>query len=145
MLNRRLVLGLTLALARPPALAQTSQTLRIGVTPGPHAQILEAVKRLAAARGLDIRIIEFSDYVVPNTALAAGELDANSSRTSPISTTRTPTAVSDRERRAHRELPARIYSKKHKSWDTVPNGAAIAIQNDPTNGGPLAPLLQTRA
>ena len=93
MLNRRLVLGLTLALAASPALAQTSQTLRIGVTPGPHAQILEAVKPLAAARGLDIRIIEFSDYVVPNTALPPVSSTRTRSRTSPISTTRTPTAV----------------------------------------------------
>jgi D-methionine transport system substrate-binding protein len=145
MLNRRLVLGLTLALAASPALAQTSQTLRIGVTPGPHAQILEAVKPLAAARGLDIRIIEFSDYVVPNTALAAGELDANSFQNQPYLDNQN----ADRGFRIESvgltvNFPLGIYSKKHKSWDTVPNGAAIAIQNDPTNGGRSLLLLQDK-
>ncbi|NNC01009.1 metal ABC transporter substrate-binding protein, partial [Corallococcus exiguus] len=51
------LLSLTAAL---PVAAQT-QTVRIGVTPGPHAQILEAVKPIAAQKGLDIKILEFSD------------------------------------------------------------------------------------
>jgi len=55
-----------------------AEIIKIGVTPGPHAQILEAVKPIAAKRGLDIQLIEFSDYVVPNAALDAGELQANS-------------------------------------------------------------------
>ena len=78
-LTRRAALaaGFALALAGGPALAQT-QVLRIGVTPGPHAEILEKVKPLAAQKGLDLKITEFSDYVVPNQALDAGELDANS-------------------------------------------------------------------
>ena len=67
----------------PPALAQAPQTVRIGVTPGPHAQILEAVKPIAAKRGLDVKIIEFSDYVVPNAALDAGEIEANSFQNTP--------------------------------------------------------------
>ncbi len=69
------------------ALAQT-QTLRIGVTPGPHAQILEVVKPIAARKGLDIKIIEFSDYVVPNQALMRANWRRIPSRTSPTSTTR---------------------------------------------------------
>ena len=145
MLNRRLVLGLTLALAATPALAQAPQVLRIGVTPGPHAQILEAVKPIAAARGLDLKIIEFSDYVVPNTALAAGELEANSFQNQPYLDNQN----ADRGFRIESvgltvNFPLGIYSKKHKSWDTVPNGAAIAIQNDPTNGGRSLLLLQDK-
>jgi D-methionine transport system substrate-binding protein len=49
-----------------------AETIKVDVTPGPHAQILEAVKPIAAKKGLDIRLIEFSDYVVPNAALDAG-------------------------------------------------------------------------
>src|SRR5207344_2496297 len=49
--------------------AATTETIKIGVTPGPHAQIFEAVKPIAAKHGLDIQLIEFSDYVVPNAAL----------------------------------------------------------------------------
>ena len=85
--TRRLLIGGALALAAPfmagGALAQAPQVIRIGVTPGPHAQIMEAVKPIAAKRGLDLRIVEFSDYVVPNTALAAGELEANSLQSQP--------------------------------------------------------------
>ncbi len=57
--------------------AAGAETIKIGVTPGPHAQIFEAVKPVAAKRGLDIQLIEFSDYVVPNAALDAGDIQAN--------------------------------------------------------------------
>ena len=81
MRNLILAAGLLAALASP-SLAQ-GQALRIGVTPGPHAQILEAVKPIAAKRGLDIKITEFLDYVVPNEALSAGDLEANSFQNQP--------------------------------------------------------------
>ena len=59
------------------ALAQ-DKPLKIGVTAGPHAQIMEQVKKVAEKDGLKLQIVEFSDYVQPNAALAAGDLDANS-------------------------------------------------------------------
>src|SRR5690606_19381527 len=55
-----------------------AKTIRIGVTPGPHAQIMEKVKEVAEKNGLEIDIQEFSDYVIPNMALADGALEANS-------------------------------------------------------------------
>ena len=127
-----------------PASAQT-QTLKIGVTPGPHAQILEAVKPIAAKNGLDIKIMEFSDYVVPNQALDAGELDANSFQNQPYLDNQTK----DRGYKIEGvgltvNFPLGIYSKKHKSWAEVPDGARIAIQNDPTNGGRSLLLLQDK-
>ncbi|HEY5582316.1 MAG TPA: MetQ/NlpA family ABC transporter substrate-binding protein, partial [Rhodoferax sp.] len=81
-MNKRSLLQsvLTLALAASlasPLLAQ-DKTLKIGVTAGPHAQIFEQVKKIAEKDGLKIQIIEFSDYVQPNAALATGDLDANS-------------------------------------------------------------------
>ncbi len=63
------------ALISVPALAED---IKIGVTPGEHAQIMEKVKEVAAKKGLNIEILEFSDYVVPNQALADGDLNANS-------------------------------------------------------------------
>ena len=80
---KKLGLAAVLSLAALPALAQQTQTVRIGATPGPHAQILEAVKPIAAKKGLDIKIVEFSDYVVPNTALAGGDIEANSFQNQP--------------------------------------------------------------
>ena len=64
--------------------AAHGETIKIGVTPGPHAQVLEVVKPIAAKKGLDIQITEFSDYVIPNTALDAGELQANSFQHQPF-------------------------------------------------------------
>src|SRR5262245_55705592 len=55
-----------------------SETIRVGVTAGPHAEITEVVKKVAAERGLDIKVVEFTDYVIPNQALALKDLEANS-------------------------------------------------------------------
>lgn len=139
---------LTAALAAAIGLGATSaqaETIKIGVTPGPHAQILEAVKPVAAKKGLDIEIIEFSDYVVPNTALDAGELQANSFQNQPY----LDNQVADRGFKIESvgltvNFPLGIYSKKYKSWGEVPDGATIAIQNDPTNGGRSLLLLQDK-
>ncbi|MCZ8041849.1 MAG: MetQ/NlpA family ABC transporter substrate-binding protein [Beijerinckiaceae bacterium] len=134
--------ALTLAV---PALAQAPQVVRIGVSPGPHAEILEKVKPLLAPKGIDLKIIEFSDYVVPNQALDAGELEANSFQNQPY----LDNQVKDRGFKLVSvgltvNFPLGIYSSKHKSWADVPDGASIAIQNDPTNGGRSLLLLQDK-
>lgn len=71
------VAGLLQGLAlSAPALAQ--QTIRIAVTAGPHAQIAEVAKKVAERDGLVLKIIEFQDYIQPNAALDAGDVEANS-------------------------------------------------------------------
>lgn len=52
-------------------------TLKVGATPVPHAEILEAIKPELSKEGIDLKIVEFTDYVTPNLALNDGELDAN--------------------------------------------------------------------
>uniref|UniRef100_UPI001FC8DAED MetQ/NlpA family ABC transporter substrate-binding protein n=1 Tax=Burkholderia cepacia TaxID=292 RepID=UPI001FC8DAED len=76
MQRRKLVAGALLAavVLGFGAARAAAETIRVGVTAGPHAQVMEAVKKVAAAQGLEIRIVEFSDYVQPNAALAAGEI-----------------------------------------------------------------------
>lgn len=128
------------------ASAQQPQVIKIGATPGPHAQILEAVKPIAAQKGLHIQIIEFSDYVVPNAALAAGELQANSFQHKPY----LDNQKADRGYKIEPvgytvNFPIGIYSKKHKSWDAVPQGATLSIPNDPTNGGRVLLLLRDKS
>ena len=80
-MNKRNLLQSTLALALAVgfsgAVLAQDKPLKIGVTGGPHAQILEQVKKIAEKDGLKIQIVEFSDYVQPNAALSAGDLDAN--------------------------------------------------------------------
>ncbi|MCG7392224.1 MetQ/NlpA family ABC transporter substrate-binding protein [Microvirga sp. ACRRW] len=141
---KKLGLAALLSLAALPAAAQT-QVVRIGATPGPHAQILEAVKPIAAKKGIEIKIVEFSDYVVPNEALSSGELEANSFQHQPY-------LDNQKEARGYKietaaqtvNFPIGVYSKKHKAFDALPNGASVAIPNDPTNGGRALLLLQDK-
>ena len=144
---KRQLLQSTLALALGaaftlPALAQ-DKTLKIGVTAGPHAQIFEQVKKIAEKDGLKIQIVEFSDYVQPNAALAAGDLDANSYQHKPY----LDQQIKDRGYKfAHVgytvNFPIGIYSKKVKKLDELKEGAKFGIPNDPTNGGRVLLVLQ---
>ncbi len=121
------------ALVSVPALAED---IKIGVTPGEHAQIMEKVKEVAAKKGLDIEILEFSDYVVPNQALADGDLNANSFQHQPY----LDNQIADRgfdlvSVGKTITTPMGVYSKKVKSLGELAEGATVAIPNDPTNGG----------
>lgn len=123
--------------------ANAQDSIRIGVTPGPHAQIMEKVAELAAADGLTIEIIEFSDYVVPNQALADGDLDANSFQHQPY----LDNQVADRGYAIASiaqtvNFPMGIYSQDLTSLDAIEDGGSIAIPNDPTNGGRALLLLE---
>jgi D-methionine transport system substrate-binding protein len=125
--------------------AASAETIKVGVTAGPHAQILEAVKPIAAKNGLDIQIVEFTDYVGPNAALDAGELQANSFQNQPY----LDNQKADRGYKIESvaltvNFPVGIYSKKYKSWDAVPQGGTLSIPNDPTNGGRVLLLLQDK-
>lgn len=116
--------------------AASAETIKIGVTPGPHAQIMEKVKEIAAKDDLDIEILEFSDYVVPNQALNDGELQANSFQHKPY----LDNQVADRKFELTDigytvNFPMGVYSNKVKSLDELQDGASVAIPNDPTNGG----------
>ncbi|KQQ60983.1 MULTISPECIES: MetQ/NlpA family ABC transporter substrate-binding protein [Rhizobium/Agrobacterium group] len=113
-----------------------AETIKIGVTPAEHAQIMEQVKKVAATKGLDLEILEFSDYVVPNQALADGELQANSFQHQPY----LDNQIADRKFDLVSvgttiTTPMGVYSKKVKSLDELKDGATVGIPNDPTNGG----------
>jgi D-methionine transport system substrate-binding protein len=142
---RTLTLAVLLAAASLPALAQSQQRVRVGATPGPHAQILEAVKPIAAKKGLDLQVVEFSDYVVPNEALSSGELEANSFQHQPYLDNQKADRGYKIESVAQTvNFPMGVYSKRHKSFDAVPAGGTVAIPNDPTNGGRALLLLQDK-
>ena len=137
---RKLVLSAALAtLLATPALAET---IKVGVTIGPHAQIMEKVVPEAKKLGLDLKVIEFSDYVIPNQALAQGDIDLNSFQHGPY--------LQNQIAKTNWKLvavgntiltPMGFYSKKYKSFAEIPAGATIAIQNDPTNSARSLKLL----
>ncbi len=140
--RRSVLLGLAATAVGRSARAETT-ILRIGATAGPHAQILEAVRPIAARQGLDLRIVEFSDYITPNVALDAGDLQANSYQNKPF----LDQQIKDRGYKIENagftvNFPLGIYSRRWKRWEDVPEGAQIAIQNDPTNGGRSLLLLR---
>lgn len=142
----RLLAIVTLTAGFPSlVLAQNSQVIKVGVTPGPHAQILEAVRPIAAKKGLEIQIVEFSDYVVPNAALDSGELQANSFQHKPYLDNQKVDRGYKIEPVGYTvNFPIGIYSKKHKSWDAISQGATLSIPNDPTNGGRVLLLLRDK-
>ncbi len=132
---KSLIAAASLAAALLTAGFAQAQTIKVGVTPGPHAEIMEKVKEVAAKKGLDIDIIEFSDYVVPNQALNDGDIEANSFQHQPY----LDNQVADRGFKIVSvaktiNTPMGAYSKKVKSEKDIPDGASIAIPNDPTNG-----------
>ena len=144
MLNKRLFIQAALAVATAGAFtAQAQDTIKVGVTAGPHAQIMEHVKKIAAQNGLNIQIVEFADYVQPNAALSSGDLHANSYQHQPY----LDAQVKDRGYKIVKlantvNFPIGLYSKKYKALSDLPNGAKFGIPNDPTNGGRVLLLLQ---
>lgn len=135
-------LALAAALAAGLALPAAAETIKVGVTPGPHAQILEKVKELAAPKGLYIEILEFSDYVVPNQALADGDLNANSFQHQPYLDNQVKDRGYDIVSVALTvNFPMGVYSQKVKSLSELADGAQVAIPNDPTNGARALLLL----
>lgn len=110
--------------------------LKVGATPDPHAEILNEIKPLLAKDGIDLQIIEFTDYVKPNLSLNDKEIDANFFQHEPY----LKKFAADRKLdlvnlvAVHIE-PMGVYSKKLKDIKSVPDGAKVAIPNDPTNGG----------
>ena len=112
------------------------KTIKVGATPVPHAEILDnIVKEVLAEDGWTLETVVFSDYVLPNTSLEEGELDANYFQTLGYMNQQNSdaglhlTAVAG----VHIE-PMGIYSERFSSLADLPDGATIGIPNDPDNG-----------
>ncbi|WP_251444027.1 MetQ/NlpA family ABC transporter substrate-binding protein [Veillonella intestinalis] len=121
-------------------------TITVGASPVPHGEILEQAKPLLEKEGIDLKIIEFTDYVKPNLALNDKELDANFFQHVPYMDKFASEHKMDlvSAGKVHIE-PMGIYSKTitDKNLDSVlPNGSKIAIPNDPSNSGRALLLLE---
>jgi D-methionine transport system substrate-binding protein len=123
----------TLAACGSKSSAGETKHVKIGVT-GSDGQMWDIIKEKAEKEGIEIELVEFSDYTLPNQALANGDIDLNAFQhiaflnqfkeehkleLTPIGTTQI--------------APMGIYSEKVKSVDEIKDGAEIAIPNDPTN------------
>jgi D-methionine transport system substrate-binding protein len=118
-------------------------TLTVGASPTPHAEILEFVdEELAADAGLDLEIETFDDYVLPNTALAEGDLDANYFQHLPYFESQVADQGYDFDHfeGVHIE-PYAMYSESVTSVEDIPDGAQFGITNDPGNQARALDLL----
>lgn len=119
------------------------QVIRVGASPAPHAEILEQAADLLAEKGYQLEIVEFDDYVMPNTALAEGSLEANYFQHQPYLTNFNAEQGTDLVSAGaiHYE-PLGVYAGKSTDLANVPDGAKIGIPADATNGGRALLLLQ---
>ncbi|MDD2954934.1 MAG: MetQ/NlpA family ABC transporter substrate-binding protein [Oscillospiraceae bacterium] len=156
-------LSLSLAACGAPAVSSSSQpvsdpasspssepaapgltVLKVGASPAPHAQILASVKDALAAEGIDLQVQEFTDYILPNTALEDGDLDANFFQHKPYlddfnanNGTHLASAAA-----IHFE-PLGLYGGKSHDLAAVADGATIAVPNDTTNEARALLLLES--
>jgi len=109
-------------------------TIKVGATPVPHVEILEIVKPLLKAKGYDLEIVEFTDYVTPNIAVDEGELDANFFQHIPYLTQFNKNKNTSIVKTVNVHLePMGVYSKVIKNLSELKDGDTIAVPNDPTN------------
>lgn len=119
------------------------ETIRVGASVTPHAEILEVVKPILAEQGYELEIVEYNDYILPNTATESGEIMANYFQHQPylddFNAENDTHLVSVAA--IHYE-PFGIYAGKRDSLEDIPDGTTIAVPNDGTNEGRALLLLQ---
>ena len=129
-----------------PPVHPVKQVITVGASPVPHGEILEQAKPLLEKEGIELKVVEFTDYVKPNMALNDKELDANFFQHVPY----LEKFISEHKMdlvsagKVHVE-PMGVYSKTITDKDlnaALPNGSKVAIPNDPSNGGRALILLQ---
>lgn len=136
---KKLTLG-TLLVAG--GLAQAEQALKLGTTAA-FAPPLEVAVAEAKKQGLEVELIEFSDWIAPNVSLANGDIDVNYFQ-------HVPFLENAKKDGGYELIPyapgvinnVGLYSKKHKAFASLPEGAKVAIANDPINGGRGLQLLE---
>jgi D-methionine transport system substrate-binding protein len=137
------LLGLT-ACGGDAELSAADEPLKVGASPVPHAEILRFVDdELADDAGLELEIVEFTDYVQPNVALDDGSIDANYFQTVPYLEEQEASAGYDFAalEPVHIE-PLGIYSESLPDLAGLPDGGTVAIPNDPTNAARALRLLE---
>lgn len=125
------ILGLFLGCSKD---VNKDKTIKVGASPQPHAEILEVVKPLLKAKGYDLIIVPFSDYITPNLALADGSIDADFFQHLPYLEKFNQDKKLDLISIGAVSLePLGIYSDKIKSIEELKEGDIITLPNDPSN------------
>ena len=147
-INRNLTIGL-IGCGKADASEESKgtgedKTITIGVTPVPHAEIVNAIKPDLEAKGYTVEVIEYTDYVTPNTALEDGDIDANYFQTIPyLEETNEGKGYSITYTKGVHLEPIGIYSHNFKSLEEIEEGARVAVPNDPSNEARALRLLES--
>ena len=144
-MKKILAIVLTLILALSAAALAEGTTITVGATPAPHAEILNFAADILAEQGITLEVVEFNDYVQPNNAVESGDLDANYFQhilylNDFNEQNGTHLVILDK---IHYE-PFGIYAGKAASLEELPEGAQIAVPNDPTNEARALLLLEAQ-
>ena len=123
----------------------SSTVIRVGASPSPHAEILEFAKDQLAAKGYELEIVEFTDYVMPNVALYEGDLDANFFQHTPYLDNYNEQNGTDLVSacKVHFE-PMGLYSETLTSVSDVAEGSKVGVPNDPTKEARALNLLEAQ-
>lgn len=117
--------------------------IKVGATAGPHSAIVNEAAKVAQKDGLKVTVVEFTDYISPDRALADKSLDVNVFQHAPFLANFNKNQNTNLQKIADAVVqPMGFYSNKIHALDAVPEGAKISIPNDPTNGGRALLLIQ---
>jgi D-methionine transport system substrate-binding protein len=139
-----LILGFNQAVEAKGGADKSGSVLSVGATPVPHAELLNLIKADLAEQGITLKVVEFTDYVQPNVAVLTGDLDANFFQHIPYLDSNEEWSAKLVSAFGVHVEPFGLYSAKYKDINDLPNGATIAIPNDPSNGGRALLLLQAK-
>lgn len=122
--------------------SKDDKVIKIGVTPKPHKEIVDAAVPLLEKEGYKVEITEFNDYVQPNTAVEEGSLDVNFFQHTPYLNEQVQSRGLHLKSVAAIHLePMGLYSKKIASLGELKDGSTIAVPNDPSNEARALKLL----
>ena len=123
---------------------EETTTLKVGATAVPHAEVLEQAKPMLAEKGIKLEITTFQDYVLPNTSVEEGELDANYYQHIPYLEGFNEEHGTNLVNAGGIHIePIGVYSKNYQSLEELPDGATIIMSNSVADHGRMLSLLQT--
>jgi D-methionine transport system substrate-binding protein len=119
--------------------------LVVGASNVPHAEILEKAQPILEEKGIDLKIVKFQDYILPNKALADKEIDANYFQHIPYLEAQKKEHGYDFVNAGGIHIePIGLYSKKYKSLEELPDGATIIMSNSVADHGRILSMLQEK-
>ncbi|HRJ60468.1 MAG TPA: MetQ/NlpA family ABC transporter substrate-binding protein [Azospirillaceae bacterium] len=143
-MNRNRWAGVALAaLTVFGACAVNAAELKVGVSAGPYGDVLKFAGDIAAKEGIQVKVIEFTDYTLPNAALAQKDIDLNNFQHKPYLANQVAQRGWDLvPLQPSIIVPLAVYSKKVKALADIPAGGTVSIPNDPSNGARALQLLE---